>query len=291
MFKNAILYTVIKLPAVFESIKFNASAFSPCTLSQEKSLGWVAPWDHQQNDMMYAASGQWLFRLRTEIKSVPADALQRATDLQAKQIESTTGRKPGKKERADIKQNIKLEMLVHAFPKQYDTLIWIDTVKMRMVVDTSSQAKADDAITLLMASLAGVECRLLDTKEAPATAMASWLVEQTEPDNFTVDRDCELRTTDESKSVVKYTDHALDIDEVVAHIMAGMKPTQLAMTWEGRTSFVLTEGLQIKKITPLTVAEKGEDESDFPADFALATGSLRTLIGHLATALGGEVIA
>jgi recombination associated protein RdgC len=291
MFKNAILYTVIKLPAVFESIKFNASAFSPCTLSQEKSLGWVAPWDHQQNDMMYAASGQWLFRLRTEIKSVPADALQRATDLQAKHLEANTGRKPGKKERADIKEYVKLEMLVHAFSKQYDTLIWIDTVKMRMVVDTSSQAKADDAIALLASSLDGLQCRLLTTKVAPAVEMAEWLAHQTEPHHFTVDRDCELRSTDDSKSVVKYTDHALDIDEVVAHIKAGMKPTQLAMTWEDRTSFVLTEGLQIKKITPLTVAEKGEDKSDFPADFALATGSLRTLIGHLATALGGEVIA
>ena len=66
------------------------------------------------------------------------------------------------------------------------------------------------------------------------------------PAGFTVDRECELKAPDESKAVVRYSRHALDIEEVQQHIGTGKVPTRLAMTWEGRVSFVLTEALQIK---------------------------------------------
>ena len=59
----------------------------------------------------------------------------------------------------------------------------------------------------------------------------------------------ELKAPDESKAVMHYLRHALDIEEVQQHISTGKVLTRLAMTWEGWVSFVLTEGLQIKKVT------------------------------------------
>ena len=44
--------------------------------------------------------------------------------------------------------------------------------------------------------------------------MASWLIEQEGPSGFSIDRECELKACDESKAVVKYGRHALDIEEV-----------------------------------------------------------------------------
>ena len=92
---------------------------------------------------------------------------------------------------------------------------------------------------------------------------------------------------------VRYARHPLDIEEVQAHIAAGKLPTKLALTWDGRVSFVLSEGLQIKKLALLdTVTEGqgkgGKDDSGFDADVAIATGELRLLIPDLIEALGGE---
>jgi recombination associated protein RdgC len=123
--------------------------------------------------------------------------------------------------------------------------------------------------------------------------MSGWLHSQEPPAEFTIDRECELKATDESKSVVRYAKHALDIDEVRAHIENGKRPTRLAMTWDDRVSFELTEGMQLRKLAFLEgtdSAAPGADkkEDDFDADVAIATGELGQLLPALLEALGGE---
>ncbi|MBS0291042.1 MAG: recombination-associated protein RdgC, partial [Proteobacteria bacterium] len=110
------------------------------------------------------------------------------------------------------------------------------------------------------------------------------------PAGFPVDRECELKAPDESKAVVRYARHPLDIDEVQAHIQAGKLPTKLAMTWDDRVSFVLTEGLQVKKLAFQDPVFEGQtqDDAGFDADVAIATGELAKLIPDLIAALGGE---
>ena len=64
------------------------------------------------------------------------------------------------------------------------------------------------------------------------------------------------------------------------------------MTWDGRVSFLLTEGMQIKKIAFLEGVfdgTSGQKEDGFDADAAIATGELQKLIPDLLEALGGEV--
>jgi recombination associated protein RdgC len=75
-------------------------------------------------------------------------------------------------------------------------------------------------------------------------------------------------------------------------------PTRLALTWEDRVSFVLTEALQLKKIAFLETVFEGNASSpgdtkddNFDADVAIATGELRKLIPDLLEALGGEMAA
>jgi recombination associated protein RdgC len=106
-----------------------------------------------------------------------------------------------------------------------------------------------------------------------------------------VDRECELKAADESKSVVRYVRHALDTDEVKQHVEGGKLPTRLSLTWEGRVSFSLTEALQLKKVTFLEVVfetRSAEKDEGFDADVAIATGELRKLLPDLFEALGGE---
>jgi recombination associated protein RdgC len=120
--------------------------------------------------------------------------------------------------------------------------------------------------------------------------MTQWLKEQEGPEGFSIDRECELKATDESKAVVRYGRHPLDIAEVQAHIEAGKLPTNLAMTWDNRVSFVLRENLQIKKVAFLDTVFDGQESADsgFDADAAIATGELSRLIPALIAALGGE---
>jgi recombination associated protein RdgC len=124
--------------------------------------------------------------------------------------------------------------------------------------------------------------------------MAEWLVSGEAPAGFTIDRDCELKAADGEKPAVRYARHTLEIAEIREHIAAGKQPTRLALTWNGRVSFVLTEGLQIKKLAfEDGVFEKqpgASRDENFDADAAISTGELLPMIGDLLDALGGEQV-
>ena len=78
------------------------------------------------------------------------------------------------------------------------------------------------------------------------------------------------------------------------HIVSGKVPTQLALTWNDRVSFVLTETAQVKKLKLLDVVlegvqEGGKDDDGFDTDAAILTGELSALLPDLLEALGGEI--
>ena len=120
--------------------------------------------------------------------------------------------------------------------------------------------------------------------------MSHWLATREAPAGFSVDRDCELKQPDSEKATVRYARHTLEIDEIAAHIGEGKVPTQLALTWNGRVSFVLTEALTLKKLKLIDVnAESKPEDRGFDADVAIATGELSPMIAALVEALDGEL--
>lgn len=295
MFKNLFLYRVIKGPHSLANL--TPHAFQPCGATQEKSIGWVPP-RAEAGELMETIGGQKILKLMTETKAVPSQALKREVERMCADIEKTTGRKPGKKERRTIKEDAllnMLNMLPIACRKQSATLIWIDPIKDLLVIDASSQSKADDAITMLVKSFEGLELRYVNTVTSPAAAMAYWLSVKESPNSFTIDRECELKASDESKAVVKYGRHPLDIEEVAQHIRMGKLPTKLALTWNDRVSFVLTDAMTLKKVELLDVVFENtaawDEEHAFDADVAIFTGELSKLIPALIAVLGGEVEA
>src|SRR5690606_38240748 len=120
-----------------------------------------------------------------------------------------------------------------------------------------------------------------------------WLISDEPPSNFTVDQDTELRSTNETRAAVRYVRESVELDEVRKHVEAGKQCTRLALTWADRVSFVLSDGLDLKRIAPLDVLQEGRmpasDEAEqFDSDFALMSGELAQLMGDLVEALGGE---
>ncbi|NLC35217.1 MAG: recombination-associated protein RdgC, partial [Alcaligenaceae bacterium] len=133
----------------------------------------------------------------------------------------------------------------------------------------------------------------LYTELSPASAMTNWLISDEPPSNFTVDQDTELRSTNETRAAVRYVRQAIELDDVRKHVEAGKQCTRLALTWADRVSFVLSDGLDLKRIAPLDVLQEGRmpanDEAEqFDSDFTLMSGELSKLLEELVEALGGE---
>lgn len=294
VFKNVIVYRIEGgwSPSLTDAeAALDKFRFVPCTPSQEKSTGWTEPRGQDHGPLVESVGGQWVLEFMIEAKTLPGSVVRRKVDERCAQIEATTGRKPGKKEKRDLKEDITQELLPMAFTRHARVAVWIDPKEHRLVINASNAARADEVVTSLVKSLDGFAVTQVNTHIEPATAMSGWLSSQEPPAGFTIDRECELKATDESKSVVRYAKHPLDIEEVKQHIAAGKRPTRLAMTWEDRVSFELSETMQLRKIVFLEGtddAKDGKKEDNFDADVAIATGELGELMPALLDALGGE---
>lgn len=298
MFKNLIVYRIDAqwrpdLTALQRSLE--GARFSPCAATQQKSSGWVEPRGEDHAPLVEVVGGQWILKLMSEQRVVPGSVVKRRTEEIAEQIERQTGRKPGKKQTKELKEQALHELLPMAFTKVSSLWVWVSPKDRLLVLDCGSQSRADEVITLLVKAMDGLSLSLVQTEMSPAVAMAHWLGTGEPPYQFSVDRECELKSPDEMKSVVRYARHPLDTDEVKQHIVSGKVPTRVALTWRDRVSFVLTEALQLKKLAFLDVVFEGggatgkvsQDEA-FEADVAISTGELVQMIPDLLEALGGE---
>jgi recombination associated protein RdgC len=297
VFKNLLVYRIT--PGWSQTVEgmevgLQALPFVECGAGMEKSSGWVPPRGQAHGPLVESIGGQRILKLMTEVKLLPASVVARKAKERAEKIETTTGRKPGKKETRDLKEDVRHELLPQAFTKQGSVTVWIDPEARRLMIDAGSPKKADEVVTLLVQCLQGFAVTLVNTSTSPAVAMGRWLTTQEPPQAFSVDRECELKAADESKAVVRYARHALDIDEVRSHIESGKQPTRVALTWKSRVSLVLTDALQIKKLSFLDVvfegsAAQGKDDG-FDADVAIATSELAALIPDMLDALDGELV-
>jgi recombination associated protein RdgC len=297
MFKNLIAFRIgadwtAPSLAQLESL-MQHGRFAPCLPSEEESVGWTAPRGQDHAPMLEVVGGQWIAQLMAERKSVPASAVAAEVERRCKEIEGQIGRAPGRRERKEMKEVVRVEMLPRAFAKRSSVLIWFDLQNRLLLVSSASYSVADivlhQVLELMAAAEAPIPLSSLRTEMSPAKAMSEWLVSFEAPVGFTVDRDLELKQPDNEKSVVRYARHALDIEEVAEHIRAGKAPTQLAMTWDSRVSFHLTDSLSLKKIELLDAIFEGkEDEKGFDADVAIITGELSRLLPDLIESLGGE---
>lgn len=294
MIKNLIIYR-ITVAVTLDQLEaaLQKAPFVECGATQGKSAGWVPPRGETHGALVESIGGQWIARLMIETKAVPGDALARKIKEKAERIEQETGRTPGKKETRELKEEARLDLPPMAFTKQGSTWVWIDPQAQTLAIDTSSQVRADEVVSSLVELLPpGFAVALLNTQTAPQAAMAHWLKEQEPPECFTVDRECELKSQGEDKAVVRYANHPLDIQEVLEHINAGLLPTRLALTWDDRVSFTLTQQLQVRGIRFLdsVFENRQSDDGGFDADMAVATGELRKLILDLVKSLDGELV-
>ncbi|MGY8525838.1 recombination-associated protein RdgC [Paracidovorax citrulli] len=267
-------------------------AFQGGTSLEMQSQGWAPP--RENGALVHRVGKQLLLAMRAEKKLLPSTVVTQFAKARALELEEQQGFKPGRKQMRELKEQITEELLPRAFSICRDTRVWIDPERGWLAIDAASAAKADEVRGLLFKSLDPLPLTNLQVNQSPVAAMTGWLADDEAPAGFTVDQEIELQSGAQTKATVRYVRHPLEPEELRRHITGGKRCTRLAMTWNDRVSFVLTDNLTIKKVAPLDVVREQidgttqDDDERFDADFTLMAGELSALLEDLTAALGGE---
>lgn len=295
-FRNLRIYRLSPLPGLDAADfgeKLSRRPLNRCGSFDMFSRGWVYP--RHEDQFVHALNGHWLLALGVEQKLLPATVIRQVVQERAAKIESEQDRKIGRKELRELRERVTEELLPRAFTRRRTTWGWIDPAHGWLVVDAGSDARADEFLETLLATLDDIHPRVVQSRLAPFSAMTDWLVSGDAPGRFTLDSDLELRSVSNSQAAIRYVRHELEGKEIRQQIAAGKIATQLGMTWNDRISFILTDKLTAKRLSFLDSLQDEAEQSaqtadeQFDVDFVLMSGELTKLIPDLLAALGGEL--
>ena len=271
----------------------NNHAFAPCRGLDTHRIGWVPPLGKHSELLTHASNGKLMLCLRREDRLLPASVVREAVQEKVDEISAQQNRKVGRKEKSDIKDEIIVDLLPRAFTRSTLTYAYIDPANGWLIVDQASTNKAEDLLGLLRESLGSLKVKPLAVNQAPVEAMTDWVFNQA-PGDLIISDECELKEPVDKGGVIRMRRVDLGSQEVQQHASSGRYVAKLAMEWQQRIGFVLSDDLTIKRLRflDLVMDEAADIDTEdeamrFDADFALMSMELGRFIPALCNHLGG----
>lgn len=266
--------------------KLDAAQCPPCGAQAQSSEGFVAPL--KQDGRMVVASAGFLYCMHQEIaRLLPGAVVAEELGERVMALQEKEGHRVGRKEKAELKEQIIFELLPRAFTRSRRTPVLIDLERGRVLVDCASATRAEQVVSTLRRALGS-----LPVKKPAASNVASvfsqWLkVPETLPSGFTLGNRCELKDAKGGKSSVRFSEVELDQQEVLTHLDS-MAAVRVNLAFRDELELDLQEDFSIKRIRPLDVmaerieAMDAEDALDeLMAQISLQGGSLSQLVDVL----------
>ncbi|MDC9592851.1 recombination-associated protein RdgC [Xenorhabdus sp. IM139775] len=297
-FKNLMIYRLnreIALSADELEKQLSPLAFTPCGSQDMMKTGWVSPMDSHGEALTHACGNQLLICARKEEKMLPSPVIKQELQAKIARLEGEQHRKLKKTEKDSLKDEVIHTLLPRAFSRFSQTYIWIDTVNHLIIVDAASAKRAEDNLALLRKTLGSLPVVPLTFTDPIELTLTKWVRSGDLPAGYALMDEAELKAILEEGGVIRCKKQDLVSDEIAAHIESGKYVTKLALDWEERIQFMLSDDGAFKRIKFSETLREQNDDIDredvaqrFDADFTLMTGELSALIKNTIDALGGE---
>jgi len=289
-FTNSFSLSTEELEAHLEERRFR-----PCGRADQVSVGWVPPSAQAGAPLSHVIGGFILLCLQHEEKILPAAVVNEQLAERVADLEAREGRKPGKRERSELRDNLITELLPRAFSHARRTYAYIDRERGWLVVDSASSRRTDDLTSMLRSTIGELPIVFPATRDNPSVVMTQWLAESAAPADITIEQECELRSVDEEGGIVRCRRQDLAVPEIQQHLAAGKQAMRLALRWEDRLSFTLDDRLIVRRLRFLEAVQEraGDIETDdaaqrFDADFSIMSLELAEFLPRLLELFGGE---
>lgn len=300
-FKNLKIYKLkepLQLDQEALEKALNSFAFVPCGSLELEKQGFIPPLGKLSEALINEVNGQLIIGVRFEKKLLPQTVVREQVAEKIEEFTTEKGRAPRGKEKNEIKEQVFLNLLPKAFATHSDIYAWIDPIHNYVVVDTSSDKKAENVLSLIRKALGSFPVVPLDVNESISTTMTGWLLNNNVPSRFELGTQINLiSASDENKTVIARSTDLLE-DDIIQHLRGDKFVSKLSLIFDNQFSFILEDRLNIKRIKfseDLTSPNENDefDQNELSeidqinADLFLQIESFKNLIPYLIEQFGG----
>ncbi len=294
MFRNLRFYRVTSpWPESEEALSelLSENAFSPCGSFSEKSAGWEALGNNEDDPLCRRLNGADLLQLRTQSRVLPAAAIKEALEERVVEFTSRMEQEPTRSELRRLREETRDKLLPKSLVKSERNRACFIQSESLLVIDAGTETKAEWFLDQLRPCFDQFHCTPLTFNILPADLMHSIFMGES-PLGFSIGRECRMQDTSDSKSVVTWRDFELTDHSIRQHVVEGMKLTHLGLGFDEVMCCVINEDGIFSKIKFIQgeAVDNFDDEDPMArldADFVLLTGAVRRLVEDLKKLLGG----
>jgi recombination associated protein RdgC len=291
------------------SAQLAAAAFVSCGALTERSAGFEppagdgapeghgssavdgAPAGDRKRPLARRVGGADLMRLRTQTRILPAAAINEALEERIGEFRRRTLRDPSRKERRDLKDEVRTELLPRALLKSTRLRACYVISESVLGVDTASATQAEHFIDQLRAAFGSLNAVPLAFRRPPRELMTQIFLGDG-PRNFLPGRECRMQDAAADGAYVHWSDMELTDQSVRRHVREGLKLDRLAVIYDNLIGFVIDGDCVLRKVKLQGLEGAGEEADEDPlarldAEFVMLSGMLRRVLADLKTLLGG----
>lgn len=258
---------------------------------QTRAMGFVAVDEEDPNKVLRVFQGGMQFRFRMDEKVIPSKVLKAEIRAAVERIKQETGRKPGRKERIEIRDSVKDELACKAFVTSTEVDAFYDPDNHWLIIATTQQKICDNLVSCLVYACESVKMETIyvsDVAMGLTTRLKNWLAQQAdEAFEGEVFGDLETAGTvelqqDKRRLRVKMDTLAQAELGLKTAMSQGFTVKSIGLTTESGTHFTLTDVFDLRSIVfPNKVEAEEGAEDPWMAQAILEMGEMSTLIARL----------
>ncbi|MBJ7550114.1 recombination-associated protein RdgC [Marinomonas ostreistagni] len=252
-----------------------------CGSQDEFTFGWL-PLIRNSEQWSISSDLCMLVRAGKEEKVLPTAVVREELEAKVAEIELVEGRKVGRKEKADLKEELVFSLRPKAFAKRSDIWAYIDLKAKLLVLNSTNAGMTEQLFKLLQTTLGSFPMVPLQATVSPSSIMTDWLIKNDVPASLETGDEVEIQDASEDRAKIRFKSLEPLSEDVTRHLEQGMSVKNLALRWTDKMSFVLNDDLTLKKVKfDDTLKDNAFNDSqggalsDMDANFALMSLTVR----------------
>ena len=277
-FKNLRLYRFNDNWSITEDSlndKLAAHPFTGLTAMQESAFGWVPPF--KDSGMLCETVGGRLFiTAQVQEKLLPSSVLNEHLAEKVEAIEEAEGRRPGRKEKDELKEKVRAELLPRAFHKTRRISAWIDLNTQWLAINASSEKVADEFTSQLREVVGSLPVLPMGKQVSGGSLLTQWFqAPETRPEGTDLTADLELVMAQDPTVKARYRNLDLDAPEIAHSLESGMRIRQLGLVLNDQCECVIDDTFTLKRLKfGDSLVEQAGDSDDPRTDAMLMSDTL-----------------